>query len=244
MSVVLVYQMGKIGSVSIVEALAGAGFRKGSLDEAKTAGSDPVVVHAHSHAAVADLLGGQQDLPELRIITGMRRVLDRNVSAFFENADKPANAQWHFGPREKVLAAPVGELIAFFRPRNLAHTKRVVLPWFASFAATTGIDVLQRAFDTRAGWTIFESNGLRCLLYRQEDLVRVWGELRRFTGAPLDPSRRNVGGNKWYAERYRAFKEAYRPSPAERELCERNDLMRHFYGENVAADRARFEPAA
>jgi hypothetical protein len=246
LTIVLVYQMGKVGSVSIVEALAGAGFRKGALEsEAGDLADGSVVVHAHSHAGVAKFLAeGAGRGTDLRIVTGMRRILDRNISAFFENVDKPANPQWYFGARDKVLAAPIDELIAFFRPRNLAHSERVVLPWFKSFAATTGIDVLARPFDRAAGHAVFEAAGRRCFLYRQEDLPSIWPELQRFVGARLKPSDRNSGRRKWYAQTYRAFREAYRPSPAEWEVCERNELMRHFYEIEADTGRYRLDPAA
>ena len=79
---ILLYQMGKVGSTAIQNALESLGYSIGRTRSEKLVGEYDVI-HTHSHEFARKCIEAQRNESEGLIITGVRDPLRRNVSAFF-----------------------------------------------------------------------------------------------------------------------------------------------------------------
>lgn len=244
---VLVHQMGKVGSRSLVSALE------------KLPGLE--IVHTHQlnleglarlreqHKAkrlrVPPHVGDAERIHreflargrKLELITVVREPIGRNFSAFFQNLEFFATAD----PRDPSV--PVERYIQEFLEGYAHH---VPLRWFdLQVKEPLGLDVFEHPFPHDVGYQIFEHDGHRMLLLRAEssDAVKLRG-VNEFLGANLTALPRvNVGDNKDYSEIYQAFKERIRLSEAYVDELLDSKYTRHFYtSEEIAGFRRKWLP--
>jgi hypothetical protein len=252
MTFVLVYQMGKVGSSTVVDSLVEAGFSMlpqmrvwgMDLDSSDELG-DPhrnFVVHSHDYLLMQQFLESCSRagiLEQVVVVSLIREFLPRNISAFFQNCDNSGNPPWYFGTRDQILAAPIEDLLEFFRKRHTNYVSALIKRWPKRFNRATGFPVLEREFDSERGVGAYQEPGRPKVFFCQtEKLNDNWDVLRRFLGlSTFAMTVTNEGSRKWYADIYRDFKRLYRPSQEELTLCYDNPIMRHFYSEQ---DLARF----
>lgn len=242
MSIILVYQMGKVGSKTVVDSLVGTGFKRidhqaeKRLQQAIEQGQN-IVVHCHAHESTRSILDycrTREMLNQVRVISLVREILPRNMSSFFQNFDKPGKRNWYFGPKKKIQHTSIKRLSIFFRKCNLRYVEKRICNWPQKFSDATGFQMLDHAFDTARGFSSYETDdGLRLYFCQTEMLTARWDSLRDYLELdtlPMIPS--NVGDDKWYADIYARFKEAYVASDRELTACYDNDIMDHFYSES------------
>ena len=249
---VIVFQMGKVGSSTVVDALEASGCgpvlhvhtltgEELGRAVARQRGSAAPYLHEHLITSSVLLRKLKDGLFPCRIITLTREPVARAVSHVFEDNRKKMEQvrQRHGAFTAADVMAVVTDLLR--TDNGIADPTR----WFdRELRAVTGVDVFARPFDADRGYTIFESSPAPVLLLRMEDLDRALRPaLADFLG--VDPAsvlvgRRNVGAQTWYAELLQEVKNTYRlPEPlAERVYGTR--YVRHFYGEEAVAMRSRW----
>lgn len=224
---VMIYQMAKVGSRSVLFSLELA-YRRHGL-------SNVPIHHVHNlanldaHDRRAQRRG---NLEEIQVVQEYRRLREefehdpsrhwnvvslvrdpvaRNVGAFFHKLDRYVPA-WKQRWDDGVL--PMQEVVELFIGASELH--QTANNWFdVEFKSVLGIDVYAEPFQKEAGCQVY-SNPPRVdlLLIRLEDLNRVAvPAIQGFFGfRDFKLYNTNVGDEKDYAEVYRAFKSTPLPS--------------------------------
>jgi Putative capsular polysaccharide synthesis protein len=212
---VLVFQMGKVGSLSVHESL-----------RRQHPGN---VVHTHRFTADHDDSQVRRlfrwaflQARPLDVISLTREPVSRNISAFFQNLERETGSP--FAESRFSLE----ELRTIFLER---YDHELPLEWFdRNIRAIFGIDVFATPFPA-CGVETYERGKVRLLVIRSEiddtAKVRAIGD---FLGLPaFRLVNTNVGADKEYADVYRAFKSQVQ---LPREYVERmrgSKYFRHFY---------------
>ncbi len=148
---IFVFQMGKVGSCSLVETLSQAWPGR--------------IVHAHALSGMApedqaSLKLRQRFRLPIFVISPIRDPLSRNVSAFFQNFERDAGVP--FAARRWTLV----ELRRLFLHNYPHHT---CLEWFEGhFRPAFGIDVYATEFPRDQGWQVYHRNSVKALIYRTD----------------------------------------------------------------------------
>lgn len=237
---VLIYQMGKVGSTALQEAIPGAlhlhslyGHDVCPPRYARMVASPLSRAGRGTSRAIRRLALARR--PQVRIITFVRDPLERNISMFFQNL-----AHWlalddvrHVRDTRVEWEALIAD--AFERSFNHEYA----LDWFdRELKRLTGIDVFARPFDTDQAAAVFERGRYRVLLVRYERLREATAQIADFVGTGIELGRVNRGERKWYGTLYADFKRDYQAPP---ELLQRlygSRYARHFY---PAAAQSRVE---
>lgn len=196
----LVYQMGKVGSSTIVATLANLQlempiFQIHSLTAASIAADErfyfgsnrgwlrpsgwPNTVHLFTSYYLQAQLQHLQAPKKWKVISLMREPVARNVSGFFESIEYRIP---DFYGRLARGELPLAELVSHFIERYDNH--HIPLQWFDEEMKTVlGIDVFAKPFAVDQGYEIFESPKVDVLLLRLESLQRCYqAAFQRFLG--------------------------------------------------------------
>lgn len=256
---VLVYQFGKVGSMSIQRALERSGlgrrvvhvhllsdvgldlarrdcreaFRttRQTKDDTGRVAESLAVLHARSRA-VNRYLAHRRWTGRVDVITLVRDPIAREVSSYFQNLDRTDP-----GLARLVRADPESSEVI---ERSLEAVSRQIcgldpFEWFRDeLEAVFGVDVFAQGFDRHRGYDTYRSSDANVLLIRYEDLHRVFDEaVKGFLGLPhVELQRRNVGEDKYYRTTYQAVKEALALPATERSRLYGSSDVRHFYSDD------------
>lgn len=213
-----VFQMGKVGSHTISDA----------LQNAKYGGR---VIHLHW---VTDLIHGYPSnrLPYSSILVHPRERPVKVISAAREIVSWALSGLFHHHGASTVNIA---DAIAMVEERFWNHCQDG-LRWF-DHRYFCDLDVYAHPFDHASGWGRIQHDGIDLLLYRQEDLPRLEMPLAKFLDVDtLRFSQHNVGDDKGYADLYRRVMREFRlPGNLLSSLYD-TPYMRHFYSD---AERER-----
>jgi len=166
----------------------------------------------------------------IKIICPVREPVARNISAFAHDFSSYFFKNRRFAVRRPMQEFSTDELVDLFEQwdRHDLNDR-----WFQDeFEPQTGIDVFQFPFDRDKGYRVIEMGSVEVLLLRSElgDGVksRVLAEL---LGRELPPSeRRNTFKDRSYKGGYEAFRDAMLKDQAYRDRIYRQRYARHFYG--------------
>lgn len=235
MTPIVVMQMGKVGSRSIVDSLErhysdGPIFhvhalRRESLDTARQRFEEakkPLPDHLrHSEEVLALLDRGAQ----FKVITLTREPISRNISAFFQRLSDEGRSPTAPTP------ALVSELIEEFQS---SQRHGVATGWFDNqFHAGLGIDVYEHPFSFQTEFQTYETTNVSALLLRTEAADSLKAEQ---IGAFLETDgfalrRSNDSSTKGYAATYAAFKEAIVLEARYVNRMLNSRYSQHFYSE-------------
>jgi Putative capsular polysaccharide synthesis protein len=213
---VLIYQMGKVGSLSLMKSLAA---------------SWPGLT-IHTHAILRDKERDdkvnyvyrkviRQGAPVF-VISPVREPIGRNISAFFQNFERDVGLKY----AESQFS--IEDLIRIF----LHHYDHdVPLRWFdKNFKPLFGMDVFQHDFPSH-GVQALEHKNTKLLLMRcelpdgvKESFVKGFLNLPAFR---LQSS--NAGAEKDYGSMYKRFKEAFTPPDWYLSKMYESRYFNHFY---------------
>ena len=243
MRTVLIYQMGKVASTSIAwGVMHGLRLPNIALDhDADVSG----VVHTHDHEAVRAYLRdhGREEDRKVHVISLVRDLLRRTVSAFFQNVSNEQNRYWWIGTEDDILRMTMDELIAEFRARQWRHLDEVIHPWFDRFAAVTGTPVFDAPFPHHRGMWTARQGAVDVAILKVESLNSTLGTLGKWLGEPdLALHDENIGQAKWYGELYREFLQRFTPDEHEIEAYYQCRIARHFYSDEERARQIAFWP--
>lgn len=236
----VVLQMGKVGSRSIVDAIETAtgsealhvhSTRADLLDqmvEMQRKQGLPIPPHIALSRRLLSLL--EQKKP-LKVVSLVREPIDRNLSAFFQNLSLEEKLIEDFSD------ADVDEYVRRFVDTYPHH---VPLGWFdKQIKPALGIDVYAQRFDHDLGYAFFERDNIELLVMRAEssdDVKRAAVEncfgidLGEFANA-------NVSSAKSYGDLYSQFKARVVLSPEYIDEMYNSRYTKHFYTE---AEREEF----
>lgn len=218
--ILIVHQMGKVGSSSVVNALE-QHFGKNIFH---THFLNPERLSNHvlknqskglpieNHVKIGQMIN--KKLPDLlskkkwKVITLVREPIARNISAYFQNLNRVhiKNCLKHYQNNKIELQ----EIIEHFF-QNYPHD--LPLEWLDhEIKAVFGIDVYQSNFDPNQGYHIYRQGTVDLLLMRLEDLNNCWNEaIQDFfddessnNQVKLNPN--NVGETKEYSDLYKQFR--------------------------------------
>lgn len=200
--IILVYQMGKVGSTSIYDvARSKSGLPVFQLHRFRLIPGtfvDRGFVRTFFRKVWADLLFFVIKNKELKIISLTREPVSRNISDFFQTLDFYINVN---GLDKKSLSA--SNLIEIFF-NQYPHFSSI--GWFdEQVKKVFGIDVYEFPFSNNV--LLVKKNNVELLVVRMEDLLEKVNDVGEFIGAPdFEIIKTNDGGAKWYSDVYRDFK--------------------------------------
>ncbi|HWY98334.1 MAG TPA: putative capsular polysaccharide synthesis family protein [Bacteroidia bacterium] len=226
---VIVYQMGKVASMSIYTSLKeqykGITLHRHILDDKEDWQAQFLIEHAN-----------EQQKP-LRLISMMREPIGRNVSAFFQNFE------YITGIKPEDSKFSIDELIAiFFANPKMYHD--VPLTWFDNnIKKHFGIDIYAKPFPKEQGWAILKKGNIELLLMKSEisdekksALVK---EFMKIDGFRLSAS--NIAEDKEYADMYKTFKQRFQPPKEYLDMFYTSSKIEYFYtGEELATARKKW----
>lgn len=248
---VLVYQMGKVGSSTVVASLRESDpslevLHVHLLEDLDALEAQARATYPDPSETVKQIEWGRRLRERIRrspdtqwcVITLVRDPVQRNVSAFFENLTEVIPDAYERRARGDLTAA---ELLDAFLERYDHHAP---LSWFqAQLQPVFDVDVFATPFDPDRGWALYESPRARVLLVRLEDLTGT-GEraIREFLGLEVFRLRTaNTGHDKPYAAMYAEFgREVGLPADYLDRMYD-SAVARHFYSDaEIDAQRRRW----
>lgn len=261
----LVFQMGKVGSTTVVRSLEAAGLDMAIYHaHVLTPGAMAKVEKAYrEHFAQMSLVPhhlwqsqylskqidrGLEEGKRWKVVTLVRDPVVRNVSAFFQNLDvELVNADHQYRIRstynfEVTLGiGDIDRLVDLFI-ETLDHDTPII--WFDSqMKAVFGVDVFSSDFPRSRGYKIYEGELADVLVLRLEDLDGCACEaFQEFLGLEdLTLQSTNIGSDKPYQPIYREFLDSAVLPDSYLDRMYTSKYARHFYSqEEIDAFRARW----
>lgn len=247
---IIVYQMGKVGSSTVVRTLKSLRLTcpilhvhtltANGLRHAIRRQRQSRRPYLSEHLVVSGLLVKKLNrrLFPCRVITLSREPISRAISFLFEDHVKQL-------PGKQATITQDGANTAL--DIRLASENGIADPslWFdQELKARFGIDIFAGSYDFHRGWSIFRNGGVEVLVTRIEDLDRsLIDGLRHFLHQPFQDGRvenANEGNVKWYACPLRALKSTYRVSPKLLEQILATRYSQHFYAQEIDDIRSRW----
>jgi len=226
---VLIYQMGKVGSTSFQLLLRDIDrFEVFHLHRLNQVSNDSMIDRYLSTGCVelalkeiewkeiADYI--QVEKPQINVVTAMRDPIARNISAFFQNIDL-----------EDLRHNDVENLIDKFL-KNYPHD--VPLNWFdEQFKEVLNINIFNYPFNRERGWDEICDGNYKCLLMTTEiDDNEKLAAVNHFFGLNLTAMKRaNIGGKKEYSTTYKEFKEKINLPKRYVDKMLNSPIVEHFY---------------
>lgn len=233
---VLVYQMGKVASKTIVATLEQfSGYQPfhahqlspGNMarrrpEKEKIKGRAAAGLSSLVWRAIHDVVIAESDR-QVKIVTMVREPIGRNISAFFQGLDKRTQIQ------QAHVNASMYQLIEIFL-NTYPHTRP--LTWFDDeLRDVTGIDVYAHAFPRELGYQRIQQGRFDVLIMRHDLADSTKAEcLAQFLNLPrVDIVQANLSENKIYSQRYREFQKAIRLSERYVDDLLESRYARHFF---------------
>jgi hypothetical protein len=221
---VVVYQMGKVGSMALVASLERQGVGPVyHLHALNPAGERP---QQAARLVYEEMVLAQRPA---KFIALVRETIARNVSAFFQEE----NFVRHTGQRFAEFGGSLEELARLFGSK-LHHMSIFPLTWFdRQVKQVLGIDVYAEPFDRSRGFVRLGRGAHELLVLKSEldDRSKAAAVATFLNLDGFEIERANVGGQKAYAEVYRRFRESIRLPDTYIEGILSSRYMRHFYSE-------------
>lgn len=206
---VLVYQMGKVGSSTIEKSIEGSFhyhtlFRNPPCPPAfkvRRRGLRKVWRFLVDFLVLLLI----KSRKKVKIITLIRDPRARNVSMLFQ--DLPFWYVEYFKRTNATARTADGsDIIKRIYKEVFPHEYSV--EWFdKEIFRLTGIDVLNEDFDKEKGFSIYQNKNFEVLLLEMNSIDENWKNIERFVGRSLDIKQENNSEMKWYSSVYREMKQ-------------------------------------
>jgi hypothetical protein len=218
--VILIYQMGKVGSSSISKSLKNSGIYSIHTHRLNTTYPFTTKFQKIYQSIRAGVLKVFLHRKKIKLITLTREPISRNISGFFQNLED------FIGKNEKDK----NELIKlFFKSENNYYT----INWFDNeIKSVFGIDVYSYEFPKDKGFMVISDKNVEMFIARIEDLNSLENQIGNFLKIKefkLDNT--NKGENKWYSEMYDQLKSNINFPESYVKDRYNSKYMKHFYSE-------------
>jgi len=231
---IIIYQMGKVGSSSILRSLGASGYkpyhihylnpeRLRQIESTYLSKQHNLPLHISTSRKL--IKNRTFESPNCRVISLVREPISRNMSAFFEN--KKLFTHNFSQIEQKSINAYIKNFLS-----NYPHN--VPLVWFDNeLKGQLGIDVYAYSFPQADGYSIIKKDNIRLLILKleisDESKKRALTEFLDISEISLQ--RANVGAKKDYADIYKSFLERIRlPEEYIDRMCT-SKYTRHFYSD-------------
>ena len=208
--VILVYQPGKVASMSIYESVKKYGRN---------------VLHIHYLEGMQYKGIGIKEIfkyKSAKIISLVREPVSRGIAHMWEDME-------FFGFRGSSLSMKEVEAVCLGD-----GFENVQAMWYdKQLKGLFGIDVLAYPFDKEKGYEIIKSGNIEVLLMKMERLNNLLPVIGEFLGIEdFQLCKANIGKDKPYRFAYEKYKKKFTLSPERIEYIFReNEFVRHFYTE-------------
>lgn len=239
---VLVYQMGKVGSSTVVSTLSRLKIDSlvlqvhtlspANLSHAISRRRHSSSPHLHEHLIVSTFLIRKlaDGIFPCHVITLTREPVSRAISFVFEDLKKQAPGA--IGSDGTLNH----DILKGALDRILSGSNGIADPtiWFETeLQARFGIDVFATPYDFDTGYYIIQDDHAPVLVVRMEDLSRAivpgLADFLKLDANTVEPQWSNVGARKWYADDLRQLKNSYRISPEIAQVVFGTKYFTHFY---------------
>ncbi|MDJ0662083.1 MAG: putative capsular polysaccharide synthesis family protein [Crocosphaera sp.] len=237
---ILVHQMGKVGSSTIYKSLKHLNL---SIPIYHTHILDPKIledlkrdINLHPHLnqrqrIITELCLHEQikkglDQKKWKIITLVRDPISKNISSFFENLSNP-----FFYRNGTIENQDLDELIQQFLD-NFHH--QWVLNWFdRNIKNIFNIDVFSQEFPKDQGYKIFTRENVEVLLIRTEDIdSKIEEAMKKFMNLEdFNLINANIAKKKKYAKKYKKFQQIINLPESYIDEMYNSKYAQHFYSE-------------
>lgn len=168
---------------------------------------------------------------KLDVVVGVREPVSLLLASVFQNYCN------YFQSLRDITAEACRKLLLTdpsldaVRQRQIEDTLSYIHDWFeVELRSVLGIDVYSKPFAHGAGCALYENALARVLVYRYEDFNRIPTMLEDFLGSRvLRLTNRNIGAEKEYGNLYRTVKERLRLPLGFLAGQYESRLARHFY---------------
>lgn len=229
------YQMGKVASSSITNAL------EGCLQIHSWSAEEPIKYFSSRYTGSLSgrvlqnlkwkftflklqrlIFKAEKQNGTIKLIVGVREPVSRNISGYFQTLTH----------RERGVT--VDSCIDSF----YAHCPHFLpLMWFdIELKKNLGIDVYNYPFDKDKGYVRIKEGDFDIFIYQMERLANLQPELSEYLGVPsFEINRVNDAADKWLGALYRSFTEEFKPSESYMEMLYESKYVKHFYSERDVA---------
>lgn len=255
--VIVVYQMGKVGSSSIVASLEALNLdvpvyhihtltstgiaRRDQIYREMCRNSKTTYLPRAKHLLVSQHLRKALDRDKdknWKFITLVRDPIAVNLSGFFQTIDYYLP---DFTERYRAGDVTIDTAIELFLKQ---HSHEWPVGWLdVEIKPALGIDVYAQPFSGPNGYQIFQNEKVQLLLIKLEKLDDcIQAAFNEFLGLEqISLVKANVGSKKKYAEAYEEFKEAITLPAAYIDKMYSSRYAQHFYSQDeIAALRSKW----
>ena len=265
---ILIYQMGKVASISIEQALRNAPLSHSGQILRTHFISDKFVHRLYAQiernklpeSTVLSIQKQIQDAKKaqhvlasnrVKIITGVREPCSHAIASFFQNLQR--NVEGHLDEEWKPLKSGKIQddlMEAIYRgwqerTKQIACDPTNAISWFDyEFGPVTGIDIYKYPFDHDKGYLILRSGRIDLLVYKlengSENIERALSEFFNIPDVLL--KRENAGIDKPYSSYYKKFINTINVPSDFLNLLYDSKYVKHFYTpKEVTAFRQKWE---
>ena len=228
---ILIYQMAKVGSSSLEEAI-----KK----------EDIPVKHIHSYYGTLNYYFDERTScigrikkplfklcfklrkKELKVITIMRDPIARNISALFQSLYIMIyKHQLEDNKKEESFQ----DMMDVFMEKYV--NTDIPLTWFdRELKEYLGIDVLKYKFNKESGYTVIKQNNINLLVLTTERINENTSVICNFLGLPkLKLNSSNRSSSKWYSEIYKQYVDEFSITDEQIDYFYKSPVIKHFYSD-------------
>jgi len=237
--VILVHQMGKVGSSSVVYTLKNSSLnhpiththflnsKKLKMQIEKNIQSRNGVIKRHLIESLLLLDSLKKDKKKINIVTIVREPIGRNISTFFETiSDKLAHNYYLKRNKSEIT---INYLIEEFLNKSYHEAP---LTWFnREIKNVFGIDIYKQAFDFNKGYKIYTENNINILVLKLENIKHSHSSaFKDFLGLDnFSLINRNIADKKDYSTIYNEFKKQIVLPEHYIKMMYDSKFTKHFY---------------
>lgn len=241
-STVFIYQMGKVGSTTLEQAINDsihihAFYSKNSTCVIRQKGLNKFGFKAVFYTAEREVTDFIQRIifkkrKVTKIITLIREPIARNQSMYFHDLDA-----YLFSAHTNCLSTRKNPLPTRSQSKQLLDKvfneefdHLYPLNWFdKEFKPMTGIDIYSQQFNKEKGYSLIHKNGVSVLCISTTKLDDLTLVIEQFIGQKLVLVKDNSGEDKWYSELYNDFKQHYKLPANIEEKIKKSQFYQHFF---------------
>ena len=234
-NMIILYQMGKVGS-SFLETALPVTIHRHSLYGESPCSVKPLLKHKGWRARVRKSFKLRKERRllksrhKIKIISAVRDPYTKNVSHYFQDLPYWLSYNTLYRKRSGGRFERGGLLEdVFLNCFNHDYS----LNWFdAEFKKFTGVDIYDYPFDHAQGYQIIDSDQFDIFIYRLEDFSKLEKPLSDFCNESIKIEKNiNTAEVKWYNSINKSFKSNFKPSNEYLNYLYTSKLAQHFYSE-------------
>jgi hypothetical protein len=220
------YQMGKVASSTVSEFLR----TKGKLEWHQHRFTDIPIYNYKKKDKYLKVIDKHllnlilKKSPKIKIISGFRDPIARNISMFFHTYKTVF-------PERNILEEPLQSIISDF---NNHFPKETAYFWFRDeLKESLGINLLDFEFNKERGFVNIEINRIQIFVYRMDKLDQLEQEIINFLEiVDYKLINTNLAEKKQYTNRYKEFIHNYKISEFEFDRIFALESVIYFYTQN------------